>query len=51
MPVHLPVLYSHIYSMGKLIIFFFVPSPPSVPVWDSYALPLQSYIAEPLLLQ
>ena len=48
--VHLPVFESDIKSMGKLIIFFF-PAPPTVPVWDSYTLPLQNFIAEPLLLQ
>ena len=41
--VHLPVLHSNIYSMGKVIIFF-VPSPVAVPVWDYYTLPLQSCI-------
>ena len=47
--MHLPVLCSHVYSMGKFIIFFFVPSPPTVPVWDSHALPLQSCIQKDVL--
>ena len=39
------------FNLWVNLLYFFVPSPRTVPVWDSYALPLQGYIAEPLLLQ